>query len=171
MNEELNESDRDRLEGNICDPSFALNQVILGRHLFERVDYRELNPFQKQAYNRQKASAVLADFGFETQIVEESPGGADLIVYHQSGESFNVRVRPRPGFWREHLNRRIVICCRGEHEATWYLYPHDILFSKARAVSQFDATEAWVTTGKYHFPPPFSAWLLDLLKPYRLSTF
>ena len=170
MNPNLNEDDRDRMEGNISDPAFALNQVILGRHLFERVDCRNLSAVQKQIYNRQKACVILADFGFETQSAEPNPGRADIVAVHVSGEFFNVRVRPRPGFWRGHLNRRIVVFCRGEDDSSHYLYPHDTVFQKALDFSRFDATEVWTKTGKYHFPSPISGWLLALLAPYRLPS-
>ena len=51
---------------------------------FERVHYKDLNSRQQEAYNFQKVSGVLADFGFVT-IRHNRPIGAH---FHSGGAKF-----------------------------------------------------------------------------------
>ena len=58
-----------------------------------RIDYALLNARQKENFNFQKLSAVLADFGFVTMRLTDDWGGADFIAQHTDGETF-LRVQP-----------------------------------------------------------------------------
>jgi hypothetical protein len=49
---------------------------------FNRILYSNLNSRQKEAFNFQKVSAVLADYGFITIRLSSDWGGADFIAQH-----------------------------------------------------------------------------------------
>jgi hypothetical protein len=51
-------------------------------HAFERVSYKALNARQRENYNSQKISAVLADYGFSTIRPSSDWQGADFIAQH-----------------------------------------------------------------------------------------
>ena len=50
-----------------------------------RIRYADLNARQKENYNFQKVSAVLADFGFTTLRLTDDWQGADFIAQHIDG--------------------------------------------------------------------------------------
>jgi hypothetical protein len=49
--------------------------------VFKRVGYRDLNSRQQEAFNFQKVSAVLADYGFTTIRLSSDWRGADFIAH------------------------------------------------------------------------------------------
>ena len=57
-----------------------------------RIHYSSLNARQKENFNFQKLSSVLADFGFVTMRLTDDWGGADFIAQHIDGETF-LRVQ------------------------------------------------------------------------------
>lgn len=66
-------------------------------HSFERVTYDSLNARQQEAYNFQKVSAVLADYGFVTIRLTSDWQGADFIAQHKDGEFLKVQLGPAQG--------------------------------------------------------------------------
>ncbi len=56
--------------------------------VFQHVDYAALNSRQRENYNFQKVSAVLADYGFTTMRLSSDWKGADFIADHVNGEVF-----------------------------------------------------------------------------------
>jgi hypothetical protein len=55
---------------------------------FQRVRYSSLNARQQEAFNFQKVSAVLADYGFLTIRLSNDWRGADFIAQHIDGTTF-----------------------------------------------------------------------------------
>lgn len=53
---------------------------------FPKISYRELNARQKENFNFQKVSAVLADYGFVTFRLSDDWQGADFIVLYRIPE-------------------------------------------------------------------------------------
>ena len=52
---------------------------------FKRIRYNSLNSRQQEAFNFQKVSAVLAEYGFVTIRLSSDWGGADFIAQHKDG--------------------------------------------------------------------------------------
>lgn len=54
---------------------------------YKRVEYKDLKGHGKaqEAYNFQKASAVLADYGFVTNLLKYDWLGADFLAQHIDG--------------------------------------------------------------------------------------
>ena len=68
-----------------------------------RVRYADLNARQKENYNFQKVSAVLADFGFSTLRLTDDWQGADFIAQHVDGETFlKVQLKGRLTFGKKY---------------------------------------------------------------------
>jgi len=135
---------------------------------FERIDYRkDLNAKQKENYNFQKVSAVLADYGFVTLRLSDDWLGADFIALHKSGRSLRVQLKARLSFSKKYCDSDdlyIAFPFAGE----WYLYNHNELLKKALAASNIGATDSWRVHGGYSIGRP-GAMFLELLKDYRLD--
>lgn len=133
---------------------------------FQRVRYDSLNSRQQEAYNFQKVSAVLADYGFLTIRLSSDWRGADFIAQHIDGTTFlKVQLKGRLTFDNKYKGRDLHICFPDDGQ--WFLYPHDELLNEILAVSTVASTESWVRHGRYSFPR-LSKKLRELLEPYRL---
>jgi len=93
---------------------------------FEQVEYRELSGKQKEAYNFQKVSAVLANFGIVTIRLSNDWNGADFIAQLHDGKTFlKVQLKSRLTFNKKYHDKDLFIFFRdgtGDHDP-WYLYP------------------------------------------------
>lgn len=135
-------------------------------HQFKHICYADLNARQQEAYNYQKVSAVLADFGFATMRLSDDWRGADFIAQHIDGVTFlRVQLKGRLTFDKKYLGRDIHICfpCGGG----WFMCPHDGLLASVLAVNDFSKTAAWANFGGYSFPK-LSKKLRKLVEPYLL---
>ncbi len=54
----------------------------------DRIQYANLNAKQKETYNFQKFSSILADYGFATLKLNDDWNGADFIAQHINGENY-----------------------------------------------------------------------------------
>lgn len=134
---------------------------------FERISYRSLNSRQQEAYNFQKASAVLADYGFVTIRLTTDWRGADFIAQHMDGINFlKVQLKGRPSFDKKYRDRDLHICF--PNAESWYLYPHDAILTQILAAGMLEGTESWEANGAYSFPK-LTKRLKTLLEPYRLG--
>src|SRR5450759_1759842 len=134
---------------------------------FERISYDSLNPRQKEAFNFQKVSAVLADYGFITIRLSSDWRGADFIAQHLDGTTFlKVQLKGRLWFGKKFCDQELHICFPEGGE--WFLYPHDELLEKVLAEDMMGGTVSWDENGVYHFPQ-IPAKLRALLEHYRLK--
>ncbi|MFT4733787.1 MAG: hypothetical protein ACI9DJ_001015 [Algoriphagus sp.] len=53
-----------------------------------RIEYNKLNARQKETYNFQKVSAILADYGFATIKLNDDWANADFIAQHIDGDKY-----------------------------------------------------------------------------------
>ena len=131
--------------------------------MFKRVAYRNLNARQQEAFNFQKVSSVLADYGFTTIRLSSDWRGAD-IAQHLDGTTFlKVQLKGRATFEKKYLGRGLYICFPDESE--WFLYPHDDLLEKVLAANKIAKTFA--EQGGYSFAT-IPRWLRTFLEPDRL---
>lgn len=136
-------------------------------HIFSLVDYNKLNARQKENYNFQKISAVLADYGFVTMRLSDDWLGADFIALHTDGETFlKVQLKGRLYFEDKYRGKGLYIAfpCG----LRWYLYPHDEVLGWVLANGHLAGTTSWDDDGKYHFPK-LPEWLQEHLKQYMLA--
>ena len=72
----------------------------------KRIRYSSLNSRQKENFNFQKVSAVLADYGFVTLRLSDDWQGADFIAQHIDGTTFaRVRLKGRLTFEKKYRGK------------------------------------------------------------------
>ena len=103
----------------------------------KRIRYDCLNSRQQEAFNFQKVSAVLAEYGFVTIRLSSDWGGADFIAQHKDGATFlKVQLKGRLTFDRKYQGRGLHVCFR--ERDLWFIYPHDELLEQVLAGSNLD---------------------------------
>jgi hypothetical protein len=136
--------------------------------IFKTIRYKELNGKQQEAYNFQKVSAVLADFGYITIPLSNDWSGADFIAQDRDGITFiKVQLKSRLTFDIKYCGKRLYLCYRDGDHGPWYMYEHDELLEKINAESKITETETWKAQKPYHYPS-LSKNIKELLEPYRI---
>lgn len=135
---------------------------------FKKVIYSDLNARQKENYNYQKISAILADYGFTTHRMTDDWQGADFIAQHLDGETFlKVQLKGRMCFYKKYLGKDIFIAFRSKSNE-WFLYDHDkVLDETLKKNKSFGKTSSWKDKGGYSFPSIKKEYL-EVLEPYKL---
>src|SRR5208283_5695741 len=133
---------------------------------FQKIKYASLNSRQKEQYNFQKVSAVLADYGFRTIALGDDWRGADFIAHHIDGETFlKVQLKGRLSFDKKYIGKDIWICFLDGVRA--YLYPHDECLKQILRETNVGKTESWTQAGIYNWPN-LSLELRKTLTAYEL---
>jgi hypothetical protein len=121
---------------------------------FRQVAYKSLNSRQKETFNFQKVSGVLADYGYATILLTDDWNGADFLAVHVNGRTvLRVQLKGRLTFAKKYIGRSLWVCFR-QHGLV-YLYPHDQLLVKALKLTNIANTASWrKQQGAYSFPSP-----------------
>ena len=136
--------------------------------IFKKVRYEELNGKQQEAYNFQKVSAVLADFGYITIPLSNDWSGADFIAQMHDGITFiKVQLKSRLTFDGKYCGKQLYLCFRDGDHGPWYMYDHDELLEQVDVSGKIRKSETWKSKKPYHFPT-LSEPLKKLLKPYLI---
>ena len=134
---------------------------------FEKINYRKLNARQKENYNYQKISSILAEYGFSTIRLSDDWQSADFIAQHYKDKTFlKVQLKGRLGIDKKYMNKDIWICFRAKKNL--YLYPHDEVVDYIVANSNISNTISWSKRGAYHWPRIPSRFL-KFLDQYKLD--
>lgn len=135
--------------------------------ILQTIAYESLSAKQKESYNFQKVSAIMADFGFATIRLNDDWQGADFLAQHIDGQTIlRVQLKGRATIQKKYQNKGLWICFR--EKDTWYLYPHDGVMDKILARTGVAQTESWRDKGGYSFPY-LTDDLVDILREYRLK--
>lgn len=130
----------------------------------KEIEYRTLNPKQKENYNFLKISAVLADYGFITMRLSDDWQGADFIAQNIDGTFLKVQLKSRLTFETKYQGKDLYVAfCSG---GDWYLYPHDELLSSVLQTGVVEGTRSW-ESGGYSFPR-LSEQMQELLQPFKV---
>jgi hypothetical protein len=135
---------------------------------FKHIGYSALKAKQKENFNFQKISGVLADYGFSTVRLTDDWQGADFIAQHADGKTFlRVQLKPRLFFKREYMNKDLQMCFRDGDDI--YLFPHDealqIILDSKRVMH---GTRSWEIDGGYSWRE-LPKWIKPLLQKYKLQ--
>jgi hypothetical protein len=134
---------------------------------FKQITYKNLNPRQKENFNFQKVSAVLADYGFVTLRLSDDWQGADFIALHIDGMTFlRVQLKSRLTFQRKYRGKNLHIAFGDDGE--WYRYPHDEFLDEVIRTGRMGKTDSWQARASYSFPR-IPKELRDLLGQYRIT--
>jgi hypothetical protein len=135
--------------------------------VLERVKYSSLKGRQKENYNFQKISSVLADFGFSTVRLTDDWEGADFVAQHADGKTLlRVQLKPRLCFSKKYMGKGLWMCFRDEED--FYLFPHDLVLRLVLSAGRtMNGSESWEVKGLYSFTR-LSNWMKPLLKEYLI---
>lgn len=135
---------------------------------FQRINYTEINARQKENFNFQKVSSLLADFGFSTYRLTDDWNGADFLAVHIDGSTFlRVQLKGRVTFEKRYQGKDLWVCFR--HAGLVYLYPHDDVLAAALKTTNIENTKSWQkANGVYSFPTPPKS-LENYLQQYCLG--
>jgi hypothetical protein len=133
----------------------------------DSINYNKLNSRQKENYNYQKISALLADYGFVTLRLNDDWQGADFIAYHIDGKTIlKVQLKGRLTFGKKYMEQDIYIAF--PNNGIWYLFPHDELLEKV--LPDIEHTVSWSVRHGYSFPY-LDKKNMALLNPYKIDQF
>jgi hypothetical protein len=133
-----------------------------------KIEYSALNSRQKETYNFQKVSSILADYGFATIKLSDDWQGADFIAQHINGETFlKVQLKSRLTFSRKYQRKNIFICF--PHKQNWYLINHDEVLDifLVKYYRNMARSESWRIKGEFHWGV-LSKEHIELLAKYQL---
>lgn len=134
--------------------------------IFSRCNYQNLSARQKENYNLQKLSGVLADYGYITFRLSDDWHGADMIALHHDGLTvLRIQLKGRLSFAKKYIGKDIHVAFR--MGCSWYVYPHDELLDNVLAETNIGATHSWQIDGYYNFPTPPET-LLHILEEYMI---
>lgn len=123
---------------------------------FRRITFSSLNGRQKENYNYQKLSAVLADYGFVTTRLTDDWQGGDILAHHIDGKSVRkIQLKGRLSFAKKYEHKEIFIAFfdRVHEGEKCYLYSHDeLLAALPSAHPDIKSTKEWRDSGGYHVP-------------------
>ena len=130
---------------------------------FPKVQYANLSSRQKESFNFQKISAVLADYGFATTRLTDDPSGADFTAKHIDGEVLNVQLTGRITISGKYQGKSLWVAC--PHEDGWLIYPHDEAIQIIESAAPFLNSKSWQEKKLYNWPSPSKA-LVQALSEY-----
>jgi hypothetical protein len=131
-----------------------------------KIYYDSLNSRQKEIFNFQKISGVLADYGFNCIKLADDWQGADFLAYHKDRlDTLKVQLQARLTIDRKYKGKELFIAFPlNDH---WYLIEHDTLIEKVDQYTNWLNTDSWVTKGCYHSAAP-SAQLMQSRSEFKL---
>ncbi len=136
---------------------------------FEKIQYSKLNAKQKENYNFQKVSAILADYGFVTIRLSDDWEGADFLAYHIDGlQQLKVQLKGRFEINKKYKDKHVWICF--PYDQSFYIYPHDEALNWAVKHMKLGQTtkKGKFATGVWNVPKPTEKILSFLTKFGRL---
>lgn len=133
-----------------------------------KIVYSKLNSRQKETYNFQKVSSILADYGFATIKLNDDWQSADFIAQHIDGITFlKVQLKSRLTFSEKYKGKNIFISF--PYKDNWYLADHDELLNifLKKYKNEMAASKSWTESGGYSWGT-LSKTHLDILEEYKL---
>ena len=130
---------------------------------YEPTDYSELSSTQKENYNYHKICALLVEYGFSTQCLNDDWKSTDFITQHAETNTFlKIQLKDRLTFDKKYIGKDLHIAFRTEGD--WFLIPHDeLLIEITEELGIITGTSSWMDRGVYSF----SHISTDLKKIYR----
>ena len=137
-----------------------------------RINPGDLKDKKKEAYNFQKVSGILADFGYQTIKLADDWSGADFIAQHLDGSFLLVQLKGRLTVKDDYRGKELWICfpdCVADR-VDWYLCPHDVLLEcLTKKKKSIEGTRSWSKDGGYNIGY-VTKELSGMLQDYRIPT-
>jgi hypothetical protein len=130
------------------------------------IDYKNLNSRQKEIFNFQKISWLLANYGFNCIKLADDWQGADFLAYHKDGRNtLKVQLKSRISIDKKYEGKELFVAFPVNED--WYLVEHDTLIKKVGQDTPWLKTNSWVKKGFYNAKNP-SRQLLQSLSEFKL---
>jgi len=115
---------------------------------YPKVDYKKLPKKLQESYNFQKASSILADYGFVTNLLKYDWMGADFLAQHKDGDWLKVQLKGTLTSDPKYEDKNIYIMFEDKKDNQWYLYPHDELkkYNRTKNLKSSKSTKGYTTT-------------------------
>ncbi|MFY0580796.1 hypothetical protein ACN28S_46980 [Cystobacter fuscus] len=133
---------------------------------FSKVSYETLNARQKESYNYQKLSGVLAEYGFATIRLSDDWNGADFLALHVGGDTLKVQLKA--GLTLDKKYERKELWLAFPVDGNWYVCPYDELLAQALVRTSIGDSEDWLVKGRYS-SETIPTGLRSFLDGYRIS--
>ena len=86
--------------------------------VYQKSEYKSLNSKQKEIYNFQKLSGILADYGFNYIKLSDDWQGADFLAYSNNDKNtLKVHLKGRISIYDKYSNKGLVIAF--PHNKQW----------------------------------------------------
>ena len=122
----------------------------------QRIRFTKLTAKQKEIYNFQKVSALLADYGFNCIKLADDWQGADFLAYHKDGnQTLKVQLKSRLTIEDKYQGKDLYMTF--PIKGTWYLIAHDELIKHVGVTTNWLNTRSWKEQGLYHSSNPSAA--------------
>lgn len=134
---------------------------------FELINYKKLNSRQKERYNFQKISSLLADYGYACIKLDDDWQSADFLAQHIDGRFYKVQLKGRLTFNKKYQDKDIYIAFPYKND--WFLFNHDELLTVFKTNNEninFINTSSW-TKGSYSWNK-LSKQMLKILEPFKV---
>lgn len=135
--------------------------------MFQKIEYSTLNARQKENFNFQKISGILADYGYNCLRLSDDWQGADFIACHIDGDRFfKIQLKGRLTLQKKYIAKDIYIAFFDKGDC--YIYPHDMVMDATLANDRIMDSDSWRQHGSYSWPT-IPRWAKDLLREYKVS--
>jgi len=135
--------------------------------VYEKVKYEDLNSKQKEIYNFQKASAILAEYGFNCIKLADDWRDADFIAYHHDKvQTLRVQQKSRATIDGKYMEKDLYMLF--PIKGVWYLIEHDRLIEIVRGSTPWLDSPTWKNKRHYNSDKPSKA-LVQELQPFALA--
>ena len=139
-----------------------------------KIKYDDLNKKQQEGYNFQKASAVLADYGFDCIRLPDDWNKADFLAVHIDDKTMlKIQLKGRFTIAQKYQDSGVIMMFpikerKSSEKKTLYLIEHDELVELARKHTKYLETASWKTGKKMYSNANPRKELVDALDPYAL---
>ena len=133
-----------------------------------KINYRDLNARQKEAFNFQKVAGLLADYGFNCIKLADDWQGADFLAHHYSGsDTLKVQLKARATVCKKYEGKGLYITF--PVHGMWYLLAHDELLTIIGEHATWLQSSSWKqANGQYSSTLPNAA-IMAALEPWKLA--
>jgi len=135
---------------------------------FKKIEYTEINKRARESVNFQKVSALLADYGFITQWLNNDYLGADFLAIHVDGNTIlKVQLKAGPTICKKYFNCKGLYMAFMDHIGNRYLIEHEMLKKVFEEHTNLLQGKKWLRDGIAFTDRP-SKKLIAALEPYKL---
>jgi hypothetical protein len=132
----------------------------------KKIRYANLDSRQKENYNFQKVSGILADYGFATIRLSDDWNGADFLAKHVNRKAIlRVQLKGRLAVYKKYRRIDLYICFRLRE--SWYLFPHDVVLRYLLRTTNIGRSRSWSKRGGYSFRKP-NRRITEYLKRFEI---